>query len=242
MKNWFFLVPILLVFSISTIPSGSAIPVIDGQYSDTEWQAANSYDVELNDGRFIELFIAYSTTTMYFLALVPDDDIQLDVNNPHDYFGIEFDNNNDEAIMGTEKSPDDTILVNYETSGAADMFMHSFSAFYDTDFQGTENTEGSIGIDGSIIVFEFSKPLRSDDDAGNDISLSSGDEFQIMLAFWDNQPAHSANAIINKRIDNFQFLSLSVGVSLQNTSAEIIAFSTIAVSVALAVFVNKLTQ
>jgi len=210
---------------------------MDGKITSNEWAGAEFHRIEMTGGIELNFSIIYTTTMVYYLAVIDHsrevDTIQLNPTGPHDYFGLEFDNNNDEAIMGTARSPDDTIIVNYEENTAADMFMHSYKAFYDINNGGIDNTQGRAGSDGKRLIFEFSKPLQSTDSAGHDFNLVNGQKYQIMLAFWDNAPTGTASAFINTRVDNNQFLTLTVGATQSNTSGEIIATLMILISLLL---------
>jgi hypothetical protein len=211
------------------IPS-QALPSVDGELVASEWDGAEFHRIELNNGVEVNFSIIYTQEFAYYLAVIDHsrdiDEILLEVDSelePHDYFGIEFDNNNDEAIMGTENSPDDTIIVNYYENIAADMYMHSFTAFFDQENNGIDNVEGKAGTDGERLIFEIKKPLKTTDDKGYDINLSQGDEYQVMIAFWNDEPAHSAALGINKRVDNNQFYSLIVGQAQPQVFLEIVS-------------------
>ena len=204
-----------------------ALPEMDGKVQPGEWDGAEFYRIELNTGIVVNMSILYTLETAYYLAMIDHssdvNEINLDPSKPHDYFGIEFDNNGDNAIMGTSRSPDDTILVNYYKNDAQDMFMHSFKAYFDENHQGRDDTSGRAGSDGKNLIFEIAKPLKTNDNFGHDFNLEIGSSYQIMIAFWDDQPPHSANAGFNKRVDNNQFLTLIVDSHIDTLRYEIFA-------------------
>ena len=236
---------LLFILPVLFLPAPiDAEPDIDGKISENEWTMGQNILIELNSGDFVDFTIFYTEENVYFLAIVahndPNDKIILDQTIPHDYFGIEFDNNMDEAIMGTESSPDDTIMVNYEFSGASDMFMHSFKAHYDTVNGGISNVEGYVGTNGNDLIYEIKKPLITQDLFGHDIDLINGDVYQIMIAVWDDQPPHSASAYFNKRIDNFQFLQLTVNTtSSSDFAGEALGYLIILMSSGIAVLIIR---
>ncbi len=126
----------------------------------------------------------------------------------HDYFGIEFDNNNDGNIMGTAENPDDIILFDYEEYGAVDMFSHSFRVFYDTDFEGTNDVEGTSGENGAYLIYEVRKPMQSNDQNGYDIELTDGDNIYLMIAIWKDKNTHSAAGSVNIEVNGSIFLEI----------------------------------
>jgi hypothetical protein len=207
--------------------SVGALPVLDGIISPDEWSDAfEDKDIEMNNGETLNLKTIYTSTDIYFLASMdhngPDDEIIFDVSERHDYFGIEFDLNGDEAIMATPWSPDDMFLVDYMVAGAVDMYAQDYNVENDTSNGGTNDVEGSSGSENGRIIWEVRKPLKSGDSIGYDLSLEAGDDYKIMLAFWDDRYPHSAAEFVNKRVGNSQFITLTVGGAKDTTQWEII--------------------
>ncbi len=207
---------LLILFTPLIITYGQDIiePIIDGVVSDEEWDEGYSHPITLNNGKILNLTIIFSDTHAYFLAKInhsdPGDQIILDVEVRHDYFGILFDNNKDGVVDGTQDSPDDLVMVDYIDQGGTDMFMHSFTAFDDLDNGGEKNVIASTGIVDGCIFWEISKELQSNDDEGHDIALSLGDEFHIMVAFWDDRFPHTTSSAVNEQKDNQIFLPITI--------------------------------
>jgi len=207
---------VFLLFIPITVTHGEGLPTIDGIISNGEWD--NSYDktIRMDNGIDISLKTKYTEADAYYLVTFPHnspgDVIERDpAAGKHDYFGIEFDNNKDDAIMGTLDSPDDLILIDYEVSGAIDMFSYSFKVFKDVDFEGKDNVEGKSNDKDGILIYEFRKPLNSADENGYDITLKKGDSYFIMPAIWDNKYTKSAAGSVNIQIGNSKFIELTVG-------------------------------
>ncbi len=208
----------LILTSFVALPAeAEEFPILDGKIDQGEWDKAEVHTFQMKNGvKTIDmtLSIIYSSTTIYFLAIIPhndpDETINLDPKNKHDYFGIEFDNNGDNAIHGTVASPDDIIMVNYFKKEAEDFYTHSFKVFRDVDNGGSDETVGTVGTMDGTLIFEFSKPLDSEDQKGYDISLKPGQKYQVMLAFWDDQPPHSANVFINNPVGGKIFVDFVV--------------------------------
>ncbi|MDH5401006.1 MAG: hypothetical protein OEZ01_17250 [Candidatus Heimdallarchaeota archaeon] len=205
-----------------------AVPTIDGNIQQDEWKQGLLKRIELDNGEILNLTIIYTSEDILFLATLlhnkPGDEIILDPTINHDYFGIEFDNNHDEAIMGTSSSPDDTLIVNYDKAGASDMFMHGFKAYNDVEYNGNEDVEGYANAKDGILIWEVKKPLNSGDVNGYDINLKQGDVYKIMVAFWDDKPPHTAAGYINRREGNSQFITMVVGAPISSLSVEIAGF------------------
>ncbi len=220
----------------------SALPTLDGKVQPGEWEGSETIDILLTNGVTMQLSIIYTQERAYFLAEIPHngpgDVIKLDPSQPHDYFGIEFDRNGDNSIHGSLASPDDMILVNYFEPKAVDFYTHTFKVYEDTENNGVDDVEGTIGASNGTIIAEFSKPLDSGDTNGYDISLKEGDTYQVMVAFWDDQPPHSADVFINRDIGGKIFFELKVGQLGSDTSAFEMAFIAVAsvISGALAYF------
>jgi hypothetical protein len=193
----------------------SAEPEVDGIISKGEWSGGIITNLEMNNGQVLELTSLYTNTHVYYLAVLPHDSpgdkIILNVSIPHDYFGIEFDNNKDDVIMGRPDSPDDLFMVDYIVEGAVDMYTHSFKVFADEKNGGENNITGSSGSLNGNLIWEVKKPLQTLDENGFDISLKTGDKYQIMPAFFDDQPPHSAAGFVNKQQGNTLFHELTVG-------------------------------
>ncbi|MHA2031619.1 MAG: hypothetical protein ACW99Q_19755, partial [Candidatus Kariarchaeaceae archaeon] len=173
-------------------------------------------------------------TYAYFLAKInhndPGDQIILDLDVPHDYFGILFDNNKDGVIVGTADSPNDLVMVDYIDQGGTDMFMHSFQAFADLENGGEDNVVASSGQEDGYIIWEIKKELQSNDNEGYDITLSKGKEFQIMIAFWDDKLPHTASSVVNTMKDDHLYLPINIpnpsAVSNETTSIQSTVSST----------------
>ncbi|MCY3412396.1 MAG: hypothetical protein INQ03_12235 [Candidatus Heimdallarchaeota archaeon] len=211
-----FILLIILVLSSIQIPLmvTAALPDIDGKL-DPIWDEAKQYDIEMTNGQILDLRIIYTETDIYFLAILDhsssEDEIIRNTEGRHDYFGIEFDLNNDGVIMGTPDSPDDMIIIDYERPGLSDMYSHSYTAYDDNSTGGENNGDGASGELNGKLIWEFRKPLNSGDTAGYDISLQEGDEYYIMLAFWDDKYPHNSATYTNTFKDNNQFIRFFVG-------------------------------
>jgi hypothetical protein len=193
----------------------TAEPELDGIISKGEWSGGIVTDLEMGNGQVLELTSLYTNTHVYYLAILPHnqpgDEIILNVSIPHDYFGIEFDNNEDDVIMGHPDSPDDLFMVDYIVEGAVDMYSHSFKVFDDEINEGENNVTGSSGSSNGRLIWEVKKPLQTRDKNGFDIVLKTGDKYQIMPAFFDDQPPHSAAGFVPKQQGNTLFHELTVG-------------------------------
>ena len=228
------LVLLLIIFTNSG--RISAIPSIDGDIKTNEWSDGFLYHIPMTNGAVLNLTIIYTESDIYMLIVMPHnspgDKIQLLADNYtyHDYLGVEFDNNKDDAIMGTYASPDDTIIVDYEVEGGTDMYMHSFRAFTDEESHGTNDVTGNSGSFDGNLVFEIKKPLITNDANGHDISLEKGDKFLIMFAFWDDALAHAATTYINQRIGNNQFIEFRVGYVSSDTTRDYITIGVFALA------------
>lgn len=192
-----------------------ALPTLDGKVENGEWEGSTTIDIQLTNGITMKLSTLYAEDMVYFLAEIPhngpNDEIQLDPTKDHDYFGIEFDRNGDNSIHGSLTSPDDMVLVNYFEQKAVDFYTHTFKVYEDTENGGVDDVKGTIGAANGTIIAEFSKPLNSGDENGYDIALKGGETYQVMVAFWDNQPPHSADVFINRDIGGKIFFELTVG-------------------------------
>ncbi|RMG42222.1 MAG: hypothetical protein D6732_01425 [Methanobacteriota archaeon] len=242
MKKVFLFLFVINLMLLQGSTQASALPNLDGKVENGEWADSETIDIQLTNGVTMKLSIIYTKERAYFLAEIPHngpgDEIQLDPSQPHDYFGIEFDRNGDNAIHGSLASPDDMVLVNYFEKKAVDFYTHTFKVYEDTENGGRDDAEGTIGAQNGTIIVEFSKPLDSGDTNGYDINLKEGDTYQVMVAFWDDQPPHSADVFINRDIGGKIFFELKVGeLGTDNTPFEIafVAVATV-VSGALAYF------
>lgn len=220
--NWKLVVILALLFVVP-VKSANSIPIIDAKI-DEVWSTADHYQIDMQNQVTVDFRILTGTSRIYFLAIIPHDGpndvINLDTTQPHDYFGIEFDRNGDKVIHGTDDSPDDMVLVNYFQSGSQDFLTKSFNVINDTAVGGTEDTEGAQSSDGSNLIFEFSVKMASGDSLGADISVQPSETISIMLAFWDDRPTHDANVIVNKAIAGSVFLDFKLSPnSIENLLA-----------------------
>lgn len=199
------------IFILFLLPSGTiSSPVIDGRIDLGEWENSENFIIELNTGDLVNFSILYGVNEVYFLAIIDqsseDQEIALDTTIEHDFFGIEFDNNKDNSIMGTQSSPDDTIIVNYLENNAEDMYMHSFQVFQDERNGGINNAKGMVGTKDNKLIFEISRPYITNDNNGYDAIITPGETYQFMVAFWDNQNPGSATIGFNKKVGGSQFI------------------------------------
>lgn len=237
---------VVLLFMPIKITHGEGLPTLDGIISDGEWDGSFDKTIRMNNGIDITLRAIYTESDVYYLVTFPHnspgDVIERDpAAGKHDYFGIEFDNNRDGTIMGTIDSPDDMVIIDYDVSGAVDMFSHSFLVFKDVNNEGKNNVEGkSNDVDG-ILIYEFRKSLSTVDLNGYDITLKDGDSYFIMPAIWDNKNIHSAAGAINKQIGNSIFLELTVGEPASLFIEEVVSVITIVLAsgVVVALFIMK---
>lgn len=205
---------------------------MDGTISDGEWEGSNEKIVRMTNGIDITVKAIYTEMDIYYLITFPHnspgDVIQREPNDGdsiinHDYFGIEFDNNNDGAIMGTPNSPDDLIIIDYDVSGANDMFSHSFHVFRDVNFEGKNNVEGASNDENGILIYEIRKSLDSQDTNGYDVSLTEGDSYYVMFAIWDDKKIKTDASYINIKIGDSQFVEMIVGDTGSPRIKELIA-------------------
>lgn len=239
---------ILAIFNPLHVEAASGTPNIDGIIDSDEWVNGESRKVRMTFGRNIILTTLFTETDMYFLAEIPHDSADDVINrNPkdgdrnikHDYFGIEFDLNQDDAIMGTPRSPDDMYLIDYSVPDGVDMFSHSNLVFEDELYDGKNNGAGKSGQSNGYLIYEIRKPLSSLDSKGYDVSLKLRDKFYIMLAFWDDRNIHSAAGSVNIQIGNTVFMEMIVGDPIIEIQKEIIAFGSIILSIALIFFLYQ---
>lgn len=213
-KIFFSSIFFLLVLSQIPVSQAQTIPIIDGIVGE-EWDDAAKFSIEMTNGKVVDLRFFYTDSDMYILVVIDhssaENTINLNTSDIHDYFGIEFDLNGDGVIMGTSRSPDDLIIIDYDGPGYKDMFMKNFKAYEDVKNEGSNDGEGASGTDGKNLIWEFRKPLDSGDTKGYDISLKKGDKFQVMLAFWDDKYPNTAAGYTNKFNNNQQFLTFIVG-------------------------------
>lgn len=232
--RYFSLVFLLIIFTFSG--RITANPSIDGEVKADEWSNGFQYHIPMTNGVVLNLTVIYTDIDIYMLIVMPHnsagDKIQLLSDNYtyHDYFGIEFDNNKDDAIMGKLDSPDDTIIIDYIDEGGIDMYMHSYKAFTDVGNGGSDDVSGRSGSSDGNLIFEIKRPLVTNDEKGYDISLNKGDKYLIMLAFWDDALPHSATTYINERIGNKQFIELRVGSGLNDPIRDYITIGTLALA------------
>lgn len=227
----------------------AALPTIDGKVSTNEWSSAYLKNIELTNGQTLKLYTIYTSTDVYFLAELQhsgsSDQIVLNPTDsngkpiPHDYFGIEFDNNNDEVIMGTAASPDDMMIVNYDQPGGEDMFSYSYKAYSDVSNGGVNNVIGAASTKNGMIYWEMMKPLDSGDVFGHDIALHTGDTYKIMVAFWDNKLPHSAANDVNVREGNSQFITMTVGTPVSPLLGNIISGIVLVLSLSIALILTS---
>ncbi len=250
MRKFPHLLILLIIFippTIITPTTAETLPIIDGAV-DSAWDAGFEYKVSMTNGAILNLTILYTSSDIYFLVVLPhnsaDDEIIQDTTIKHDYFGIEFDRNGDNVIMGVESSPDDMMIIDYDKPGLIDMYMHSYKAFEDIDNQGVDNGEGQSGTNDGNLIYEFRKPLNSGDINGYDIELKDGDQFQIMLAFWDDKNPHTAAEFTNVYKDGSQFMKFTVGNAVNSNtdgdlSSNVIAGIVVLISVVLTLLLSK---
>ncbi len=228
---------IILISLFIPIPmsSGQVGLIMDAVISDGEWDDSYSKTIRMNHGEDIELKTQYTETDVYFLVTfshkAPGDVINRDpTSGKHDYFGIEFDRNNDATIMGIATSPDDMVLIDYIEPGAVDMFSHTFTVFEDAKNGGSNDVEGMSNNVTGTLIYEFRKSLKSSDTEGYDISLKTGDTFYIMPAIWDDKPIHETTSRVNLEIANRLFIEMTVGEPADKTNQEIFVFGVIILS------------
>jgi hypothetical protein len=180
-------------------------------------------------GQLLTLTAYYSDTHMFFLAEIPhngpDDVIQFNLTEEHDYFGIEFDVNDDGVVMGTIDNPDDMVIVDYIEKGGVDMYSTGIRAGSVTDDVingGVDDALGASGSEAGVLIWEIMKPLDSGDTGGHDVSLKQGDTFNLMPAFWDSKHPHSAAESIPKLQENTHFIKMRVGGPGDSSSQELI--------------------
>jgi len=246
--KWIFLGLILLLMMSSKpiFAQISDLPNIDGKIGSNEWQKGQKINIRMNSGVDVSLTHLYSDTDMYFLVKIPHsapgDVINLNPEENHDFFGIEFDNNNDAAIMGTSNSPDDMVLVDYIVKGSVDLYSKDFHVFQDVDNGGKENSVGKSSVLNGTIIYEIKKSLNVDDPKGYDIKLKQGETYQIMLAFWDDKPSHSPTAYVNVEVGGNQFIELKVGDFVHPIIKEIIAGTFIGLSAIIFILLEYLRR
>lgn len=221
-----FIVLISLFIPVS-MSSGQVPLKMDGIISDGEWDDSYSKTIRMNHGEDVVLKTQYTETDVYFLVTFPHDAPGDVINRDpetgrHDYFGIEFDINDDATIMGTPQSPDDMVLIDYDQPGAVDMYSHTFTVFEDEKSGGTDDVEGTSNDINGTLIYEFRKSLRSRDTKGYDISLKTGDKFYIMPAIWDDKPTHQTTSAVNLEIGNRLFVEMTVGEPADNKNQEIL--------------------
>ena len=221
----------LLIIPVQ-ITHGEGLPKMDGIISDGEWDGSHDKTVRMTNGIDISVKAIYTDTDVYYLITFPHnspgDIIQ---RNPtdginiinHDYFGLEFDNNNDGAIMGTSDNPDDLILIDYDMPGAIDMFSHSFHVYRDVNFDGENNADGASNDENGMLIYEFRKSLNPQDINGYDVSLKEGDSYYVMFAIWDDKKIRTDASYINIKIGASQFVEMIVGDTALRMTKELIA-------------------
>lgn len=205
---------------------------MDGIISNDEWNGSHDKTVRMTNGIDISVKAIYTELDVYYLITFPHnspgDVIQRNPNDgdsiiDHDYFGIEFDNNNDGAIMGTSDNPDDLIIVDYDIPGAIDMFSSSFRVYRDVNFDAENNVEGASNDENGILIYEIKKSLDSQDINGHDVSLSEGDSYYVMFAIWDDKKIRTDASYINIQIGDSQFVEMTVGDIRSRLTKELIA-------------------
>ncbi|MFW9854854.1 MAG: hypothetical protein ACFFFG_07320 [Candidatus Thorarchaeota archaeon] len=193
-KNLFpliLVVHILLGSKILLKSLSSDVPVIDGIFTEEEWEGGDRRILQMADGTTIDVTIKFNLSHIFILIQVKDDDPRLfGESGGHDFFGVEFDNNGDKVPMGLSFSPDDALFVSYNQPGGQDFFLQGMGnpAVPDILENGTNDGTGNIGLssNGDGLIMESSKPLDSNDSPGYDASLNPGDKFNLMFAYWDN--------------------------------------------------------
>jgi hypothetical protein len=246
MRTRFLILIILINLHFSPVQANETTPTIDGIVSEGEWDGGFIKDIEMTNGVILTLTASYSDTHMYFLAEIPHnapgDVIEFNLTERHDYFGIEFDVNNDGVVMGTPSNRDDMVLVDYIKKGGVDMYSIGAVAggvLEDTQNGGLDDASGASGSDSGVLIWEIMKPLDSGDTEGADVSLKHGDTFNIMPAFWDNKFPHSAAEFIPKLQENTQFIKMRVGGPEDSSSQELIGAIALVVLIGVAVVYMK---
>ena len=222
-----FLIILVTVNPLLTQKVYAQAPVIDGDPSDDIWNMAQLHKIKFSNGVFFNFSFIIVDPEIYFLIGIPhngaNDEINLDPAFNHDYFGIEFDRNNDNVIHGVSESPDDMVLVNYFQKGAQDFFTHNFKVFNDTSEGGQEDARGAANSMNGIIYFEIAKKTDSGDAQGNDIKLKNKNTFSALLSFWDDRPVKDTKIIINQAQNGRIFLQFTLDDDL--IFASIVLFS-----------------
>ncbi len=96
---------------------------------------------------------------------------------PQDYWGIEFDNNGDQAHMGTSSSPDDAIFASTgcPSVAAKDAYLTGFAQpKYDQDRGGINDADGLMSWSDGEYMIHITRPLVTGDSVGRDADLSMG--------------------------------------------------------------------
>jgi hypothetical protein len=169
-------------------------PIMDGIIGDIEWIHGDRRVLSMHDGSQFETTLVFNDTHLFVLFQIADDDpTKFEQDVLWDAVGVEFDNNGDQVPMGLYSSPDDAFFVSYSSEGGKDFLLQGMGnpAVEDVSVDGTNDVEGSMGIDSSLIIIEACKKLDSGDEQGADITLSPGTKFSIMFAYWDNIDIHS---------------------------------------------------
>ncbi|MHA2170460.1 MAG: hypothetical protein ACXAB7_11255 [Candidatus Kariarchaeaceae archaeon] len=242
MRTQFLILIIIFSFYLSPAHAIETDPTIDGIVSEGEWDGGFIKDIEMTNGRILTLTAYYSETHMFFLAEIPhnapDDVIEFNLTEEHDYFGIEFDVNDDGVVMGTINNPDDMVIVDYIEKGGVDMYstgIRAGSVKDDVINGGVDDALGASGSDAGVIFWEIMKPLDSGDTGGHDVSLKNGDTFFLMPAFWDSKFPHSAAEYIPKLRENTQFIKMRVGGPADEGGRELIGVASLVVLIGAAV-------
>ncbi|MHA2098135.1 MAG: hypothetical protein ACW99A_05575 [Candidatus Kariarchaeaceae archaeon] len=153
-------------------------------------------------------------------------------NATHDWLALQFDNNLDQENIGTDASPDDVITVDQYRNETYDGFIqgndtHPFLRDDNVTIGGTEDSSAFRSnysefrfindidqVEDFTTVYEFTKPLASNDVNGFDINVPKTNILQFKFIYWMNQ---SANATIDTSLSTdwftFRLNDTGTGVS-----------------------------
>lgn len=165
-------------------------PTIDGVRSTNEWPSKYVNTYEFGNNKQVSLAYRFNGTHLIFMAQYTDETPST-FGTVQDAFAIGFDNNGDQANMGSTSSPDDSVFIGLYGNYSLDVYMRGIgqTVLLDTDVGGVNDTEGRFSISQeNLYTFETAKPINSGDINGEDISLGAGDTINIMLAYWDDLP------------------------------------------------------
>ncbi|OLS25112.1 MAG: hypothetical protein HeimC2_19840 [Candidatus Heimdallarchaeota archaeon LC_2] len=231
----FYALSILLVPS-NTFGEMTILPEVDGNGPQingnltAEWEDSVRFDTVFNGEEanvFIQvngshLFIGFNyTSSSPFISVNDTLPIGSDYNNAtHDWLVLQFDNNLDREIIGTEDYPDDLLSVDQYRNETFDGFIRGNTTHPivsdNSTIEGTNSTIGGTNegtafrsnysefvfinendiapVERFISVYEFTKPLASGDINGSDIDITKTNIVQFKLLYWMNQTANETIA------------------------------------------------